>query len=143
MGDAANTPSCGIETAELRPLGHGITARRGIVVVVVVDEVVVVGGTVVVVVVEPAGTVVVVEVGGIVVVVVVEAAADLDEKAPAGSTTISDVASTLVSEMSNTPRRRFHKALTASWYWRDGGGTDRRTVVDPTGARTGPKVHVG
>ena len=120
LGDVAKIPSCGIDTAELRPLGHGITAGRGMVVVVVGTVVVVVlpEGTVVVVV-EPEGTVVdvVVVLAGTVVVVVV-AALGLDENAPAGSTTMSDTESTPVSEKSNAPRRLFHKALTASWYWR-------------------------
>lgn len=91
----------------------------GTVVVVVLPE-----GTVVVVV-EPEGTVVdvVVVLAGTVVVVVV-AALGLDENAPAGSTTMCDTESTPVSEKSNAPRRLFHKALTASWYWRGCGVAD-------------------
>ena len=115
----AKIRNCGIETAELRPLGQGITAGCGIVVVVV--EV----GTVVVVVVVEVGVVVVVEVGTVVVVVVgarvvvvVVARAGLAEKAPAGAITRNVPMSTLEREGATTPRRRFHKALTASLYWR-------------------------
>ena len=108
MGDVAKIRSCGIEIAELRPLGQGMTARRGIVVVVVE------AGTVVVVV-EAGTVVVVVEVGTVVVVVV--AAAGLAENAPAGSTTRNVAMTTLERESATTPQRRFDKALTASLYW--------------------------
>ena len=99
MGDVAKIRSCGIEIAELRPLGQGMTARRGIVVVVV----------------EAGTVVVVVEVGTVVVVVV--AAAGLAENAPAGSTTRNVAMTTLERESATTPQRRFDKALTASLYW--------------------------
>ena len=119
FGDASKIWSWGIATAELKPLGQGITAARGIVVVVVGVVVVETGTVVVVLVGEGPDVVVTGTVVGVVVVVVVVVAADgRDEKAPAGSTTIRDAARTPVSDTATTPRRRFHKALTAQLYRR-------------------------
>lgn len=131
MGEVAKIRNCGIETAELRPLGQGITAGCGIVVVVVEVGTVVVVVEVGVVVVE-VGTVVVVVVVARVVVVVV--AAGLAEKAPAGSITRNDPMSTLERESATTPRRRFHKALTASLYWRVATVTGQGVADQPEGS---------